>query len=1440
MSLILNLGGLIMKIKSLLIMFMAGCFMLFSLLTQAQKSNILIEKGLAYLASTQNTSKGFDPGQGTSIDPENIYQMTKTAGDWGGAGITSLCLQAFLQNGHNIDDPLYGTQVTNAINYLLGMQTLSGYEIGRIGTWSHGYETAMAIEALNLALETPLFAGGYISGTLATDIQDAIDLAVAYYVQDINVAWEAVSWRYSRSYTSTYSGDMSVNQWVYLALDAVGYTDKDIWTKIYTYMNNKKYVVGNTARIGYQSYGTRTQGMTCAGTWGAVLSGSHGVGAAAALKTQFLNYLETFSLGQLMDLGSIGNNQIYSGGGYYYYLYGFAKAMALSNRTIFSGGDWYVYLYNTIEGLHKTNGSGNYYWDDWGGQGANMETALALLCLQTQSVPLGSTLKISFDNTYGGTKDECFEFKVFDEQGNAAGRDNGIWYTNIPLSEWTSTTPDLYELTVEVQESTNYSVQIKNICLEPATGELCYRTYLEEQLTDEECFPIENAPPFTPIGATGFVNAIGGLNVIIVVPPTPLPEMEFNPEILSVNPFEYNQTFDLTFDIMEVGGETPLINLDLFPSDLEDQFGNIIPAANITVDPIFIDIIAAGESQTVNVSITTPATLTFEPGLFEGVVTVQAADQVMAVNIELGSPDMFINPDVVLVPPTNGSSSFDIDFTGMVGADWELSFDADWFTADPMSGSGDGMVTVNYLANGSDMERTAEITISAAGALNPEEVFTITQEAAPYPFFIVADLEGSYDQMVWWNVDGSLESGYSISMDVNQPYYYLTLGDQTQTNMPLAEDMFPFYLDPATVPDGFYEYWANRGVVEGAAGWQAVMWEIINGNEPTFYIKVSNTKDQAFMLVDGLQYLFGGVEDYLRVNGDYMPGSYGYTGFIESENAVLSDEINIMITFYQPELLQADLIVSEDEVAWNPALGNLFDGYLVRLDEMVEHYYLNLGEETMANTIMMNDIFPFYLDPETVPDGFYEYWALRGVLEGAEGWQGIMWEIINGNQPTFYIKVEGEGDQTFTLVDGLQFLAGNGEFSLMVPGDYPLGTYVYSGVLLDQYEVPTAEIPVMITFASDVDQQIELMAGWLGISSYIVPEEPALENVLAGIEDDMAIMISMGGLYWPSQGINTMGDWNTYVGYKIKILQPTMLEIFGFQAETTVDLPAGLSYMPVLSPDELSTDIFTEMGDDLLYAFNFQDQTVFWPEGGLNTIGTIEPGVGYLVNLVNPVSVDFSLKTAVNTQPVTPFINNSPWNDAVNTGNPHIISIDVNALDVLESGDYIGVFDNNGNIAGITEYTGGNNNLQLIANGDDFTTSLKDGLADGEMMTFMVYKNKEDQVYQLEATFSDKFSNGVFEPAGLTMITDLKLGALGFGDHSASRFNAYPNPTSGQLNITANSAYTLEIINAAGQILFKTAIDGDAILDLSKLENGVYFMKASSEKGLFIEKLIIK
>ena len=57
-----------------------------------------------------------------------------------------------------------------------------------------------------------------------------------------------------------------------------------------------------------------------------------------------------------------------------------------------------------------------------------------------------------------------------------------------------------------------------------------------------------------------------------------------------------------------------------------------------------------------------------------------------------------------------------------------------------------------------------------------------------------------------------------------------------------------------------------------------------------------------------------------------------------------------------------------------------------------------------------------------------------------------MWNIINGSSPIFYLKVSNT-KQNFMLVDGLQYILGQGDHPLRINGDYPLGTYHYSGTV---------------------------------------------------------------------------------------------------------------------------------------------------------------------------------------------------------------------------------------------------------------------------------------------------------------------------------------------------------------------------------------------------------
>ena len=122
------------------------------------------------------------------------------------------------------------------------------------------------------------------------------------------------------------------------------------------------------------------------------------------------------------------------------------------------------------------------------------------------------------------------------------------------------------------------------------------------------------------------------------------------------------------------------------------------------------------------------------------------------------------------------------------------------------------------------------------------------------------------------------------------------------------------------------------------------------------------------------------------------------------------------------------------------------EGYIQVLPENPAYSYtfFNLGTGTSITNLAM-DLHPYYLDTDSVPDGFYDtYWYNKGVYEGCDGtWEPYMWDIITGEEPMFYLSYDGSD---YDLIDGLEYLQGDTEY-LKVTNDYPEGSYQFIGTL---------------------------------------------------------------------------------------------------------------------------------------------------------------------------------------------------------------------------------------------------------------------------------------------------------------------------------------------------------------------------------------------------------
>ncbi|HEY9075271.1 MAG TPA: ExeM/NucH family extracellular endonuclease [Anaerolineaceae bacterium] len=354
------------------------------------------------------------------------------------------------------------------------------------------------------------------------------------------------------------------------------------------------------------------------------------------------------------------------------------------------------------------------------------------------------------------------------------------------------------------------------------------------------------------------------------------------------------------------------------------------------------------------------------------------------------------------------------------------------------------------------------------------------------PEILSLSLKQSADKLTWSPVSGTLTGGYAMALNPGLEYQYLDVASLVP-NKSLKEDYHPFYLDQASLPAGFMTYWEAKGVISGASGWQGVMYQTITGAQPMFYLKVG--PGPSYMLVDGLQKLAGAGDQLLRISGDYPLGAYTFNGVL-TDNVGGSKPLSVNMTFEAlPEITALALKQSKDTTSWSPVSGSLAGGYTMPLDEAVLFYYLNV-ESLTANKSLKEDYHPFYLDQASLPAGYMAYWAGKGVVSGVSGWQGVMYQIISGAQPMFYLKV-GAGP-SYMLVDGLQKLAGAGDNPLRISGDYPLGAYTFNGVLTDTIG-GSKPLSVKMTFTR---QQYTLTTSVIGSGS--VTREPDKTTYDAG------------------------------------------------------------------------------------------------------------------------------------------------------------------------------------------------------------------------------------------------------------------------------------------------------------------------------------------------------
>lgn len=172
--------------------------------------------------------------------------------------------------------------------------------------------------------------------------------------------------------------------------------------------------------------------------------------------------------------------------------------------------------------------------------------------------------------------------------------------------------------------------------------------------------------------------------------------------------------------------------------------------------------------------------------------------------------------------------------------------------------------------------------------------------------------------------------------------------------------------------------------------------------------------------------------------------------------------------------------------------------------------------------------------------------------------------------------------------------------------------------------------------------------------------------------------------------------------------------------------------------------------------------------------------------------------------------------------------------------------------------------FSVPATDDTIAVYLLQGSQDPDLATQVLLFDFRNSEYVTDNTYRTKENIGLPAFSGLSYLAiryknsdcssnwltvhfdDITIsgGTVGLHNLGLNEINIYPNPTSNEIHIdnTLNSINSFRIIDNLGNTYFNSQknITEDIKLDISKLNNGVYFIVLNTKNGILSKKIIIQ
>ncbi|MFN2394741.1 MAG: M28 family peptidase [Bacteroidales bacterium] len=456
---------------------------------------------------------------------------------------------------------------------------------------------------------------------------------------------------------------------------------------------------------------------------------------------------------------------------------------------------------------------------------------------------------------------------------------------------------------------------------------------------------------------------------------------------------------------------------------------------------------------------------------------------------------------------------------------------------------------------------------------------------------------------------------------------------------------------------------------------------------------------------------------------------------------------------------------------------------------------------------------------------------------------------IENNWDYMYLEISTNGTN-WTTLDTF-----TGTQSSWVQKTYSLSNYLnHSFVLIrfhfsSDYTVTRDGMYIddfQITTEGGYDRQwIDIPAGWSGLSSMVAPAQGQVTDIMQPIDDELVILQSLDGAYWPGHNINTLGTWDSHSGYKVKVSEGVTLEISGyFEGNTEVTLSAGWNIMPVLSlcPTDAG-ELFSGSLENITLVKEIAGNRVFWPAMDIHTLEEFIPGRAYLVYTTQEFSFYFP-DCDPDHKPATGDGEKraTPWNNILPTGNSHAIAIPHSILDEFAPDDIIGAFTADGLFAGSVTLVSEPRNLALTVFANDSLTEQQDGFLPGEEIFLRLYESSSGEEFHLITVFDESMPHtGTFAFEGISALTGLSIDDTGIAEYPRNT-RIFPNPAQEQISISLqeNQQAELTISDISGKIYFTGNIHGKEEIDLAGFAPGVYIFRLSGKDFTEFHKVIIR